>query len=330
MKTFALTLGALVLAPIAALLTQCSSSSDSVQTSDAGHTDASVCPNIEPEISEPCPTQEGLSCTYGCDSFTCKKRAVDRARERQRRQRRRRLPTRAPSREHRVQRRPLRVGGDLHVRLPQSARHVASAMRDQRMASRLFRSTMRDRFGRRIRSRCRRWRGLTDSTMRYRFGHPLTLVALVFSAGGAVLLTQCSSSSDSGGASDASAPCPAAEPSIGSACSLPESTQCDSYPTAPNACPMVYVCNAGTWSGVGSSGLAPACPDTIPEAGAACISAVCTDVDYECPFACATAICENDRWSIGANGSCRSDASDDDSGADGGIDDSGADADAGD
>jgi hypothetical protein len=66
---------------------------------------------------------------------------------------------------------------------------------------------------------------------------------------------------------------------------------------------MVYVCNGGTWSGVGNSGIAPACPETIPVVGSPCVSAVCNDVDFECPFTCAngktvTALCEQDTWSV--------------------------------
>jgi hypothetical protein len=54
-------------------LTQCSSSSDVASTKDGGVDAASsVCPAIEPELSEPCPTQEGLACTYGCESVVCK------------------------------------------------------------------------------------------------------------------------------------------------------------------------------------------------------------------------------------------------------------------
>ena len=57
----------------AALLTQCSSSSDAASTKDGGIDAAkSVCPDIEPELSEPCPTQEGLACTYGCEGVVCK------------------------------------------------------------------------------------------------------------------------------------------------------------------------------------------------------------------------------------------------------------------
>jgi hypothetical protein len=73
LKTLAM-VGALVAgAGGAILLTQCSSSSDATSTKDGGVDAASsVCPAIEPELNEPCPTHEGLACTYGCESVVCK------------------------------------------------------------------------------------------------------------------------------------------------------------------------------------------------------------------------------------------------------------------
>lgn len=71
---FAFVLGTVILsASGAALLTQCSSSSDdTASASDAGSdTSLAVCPAIEPSAGDPCPTQTGLACSFGCDTVVC-------------------------------------------------------------------------------------------------------------------------------------------------------------------------------------------------------------------------------------------------------------------
>jgi hypothetical protein len=154
-----------------------------------------------------------------------------------------------------------------------------------------------------------------------------TTSALIFSASGAIFLTQCSDSSGDASTADAgSGTCPADPPSIGSACSLSVATQCSSYPTADGGCPTVYVCADGTWSGVGNSAGAPICPATVPAPGSSCTVAICASVGFECPFTCdngqsVTAICESGQWT--GTFACTVV----DSGiADSGIEDSGADA----
>lgn len=71
---FGLMMSSLVLsASGAALLTQCSSSSDNTSTpSDAGNdTNLAACPAVEPHASDPCLAQVGLTCNFGCDNAVC-------------------------------------------------------------------------------------------------------------------------------------------------------------------------------------------------------------------------------------------------------------------
>jgi hypothetical protein len=72
---FAFVLSTLVLSTSGAvLLTQCSSSSsdDSSTAPDAsGDTSLAVCPAVEPQAADPCPSQVGLTCNFGCDTVVC-------------------------------------------------------------------------------------------------------------------------------------------------------------------------------------------------------------------------------------------------------------------
>ena len=112
---------------------------------------------------------------------------------------------------------------------------------------------------------------------------------------------------------DAAASCPTNPPTNGTACSLPSGTTCNAYPQPGCECcgSEGYVCENGTWQQVGSAtsngtNIAPACPVTLPEAGATCTaySGGCgTPAEQECSFSCpnggsAFAVCGGGTWDV--------------------------------
>ena len=151
---------------------------------------------------------------------------------------------------------------------------------------------------------------------------------------GALFLTQCSSSSNGSSTAGDAGACPADPPTVGTACTLTSGTQCSSYPTAQsNGCSPTYVCENGTWSEVGTavSGIAFACPATVPTDGTACfVPSSCVGgpppADPSCNFGCdqggnATATCTGGKWVVTPNESlvaCPIDGGADASGTDAG------------
>ncbi|MGH7281306.1 MAG: hypothetical protein ACRELY_07280 [Polyangiaceae bacterium] len=176
------------------------------------------------------------------------------------------------------------------------------------------------------------------------------LLALSLAAAGAgVMTTSCSDSNLGTGQGDGgSQGCPANAPSVGSACLLANGTQCNYGAAETPNCECcggggsTYVCDNGKWGGLatpGSAGAtpaAPACPATLPEAGAICAptySDGCQPYEQTCTYACTqggtqTASCTgtfntSEGWQISTTGNCDGDAGDDDAGDGGDASDGG-------
>lgn len=136
---------------------------------------------------------------------------------------------------------------------------------------------------------------------------------LACSAGGPGSLDGDGGLGDGGAKRDGSGGgCPAAAPTAGSACALPNGTSCN-YPGPPNAGPAceccsggtpTYVCQNGAWTVVSApTGITPTnvCPSTMPTDGSSCNPCQ----NHTCTYGCETsnndpgqASCQGGRWVI--------------------------------
>ena len=132
------------------------------------------------------------------------------------------------------------------------------------------------------------------------FGSALALSWVQCSAGGPGTLGDAGLSGDGsvlhdGGGDGATGACPSTPPTNGTACSLPDGTDCTSrYPQPGCECcsGSTYVCRGGKWS-VTTAGGPPnyvvTCPTTVPDDNSSCGGSPCSGgAQTQCQYDCTT------------------------------------------
>lgn len=169
--------------------------------------------------------------------------------------------------------------------------------------------------------------------------------SLAVVAGGLVSACSDSNLGTAQGGDGGAGGCPTNPPANGSTCLLANNTSCN-YGAAetPNCTccgggTTTYLCSNGKWeeeatagSAGAGTGAAPACPETLPEAGTACTVysyGGCEGVPQElCSYPCGVsgqeiAQCPSGSWVITTSGTCDDDAGTDDAGDGGDASDGG-------